>query len=114
MELLTPKYCTFLSGTTDPLLLMGKAVDGNCPEGTPEGQFVDLVEGHLEDVDAVDVGVVWRIGCNSPEVVFESDITPPVGFGLFQLARFQPDGAYTDGAETGLVGDRTIVSGDCP
>ena len=114
LDLLTPKYCTLISGTVDPLLLMAKAVDGNCPQGTPEGQLIDVVEGQLENLDPVDVGGVRRIACESPKVVFGTDNTPPPGFGLFQMARFNPDGTYTDGAETGLVGVRTIVDGDCP
>jgi hypothetical protein len=114
LEVLTPVYCTSVTGATDPLLRIGKAVEGNCPEGTPEGQLIDLVEGYLESLDPVDVGEVWRIACDSPEVVFGNDLTPPVGFGLFQMARFGPDGVYSDGAGPGLVGDRTIVGGDCP
>jgi hypothetical protein len=114
LEVLTPVYCTSITGTTDPLLEIGRAVDGNCPEGTPEGQLIDLVEGHLELLGPIDVGEVWRIACDSPEVGFGNDITPPVGFGLFQVARFRPDGIYSDGAGPGLVGNRTILGGDCP
>jgi hypothetical protein len=60
------------------------------------------------------VGSVQRIACDSPDVVFGSDTTPAVGLGLFQLARFRPDGTYVDGAGPGLLGDRTIPGGDCP
>ena len=111
---LTPVYCTSITGNTDPVLTIELAVDGNCPEGTPEGQSIDLVEGHLELVGPTDVGEVWRIACDSADVVFGSVLTPPVGFGLFQLARFRPDGSYIDGALPGLVGDRTVLGGDCP
>jgi hypothetical protein len=107
-------YCTSVTGTTDPWLTIEVAVDGSCPDGTPEGQLIDLVEGRLESLGPTDIGEVWRIACDSPEVVFPSDRTPPVGFGFFQVARFRPDGSYTDGAQPGLVGDRTILSGDCP
>ena len=60
------------------------------------------------------MGAVRRIACNSPLVVFGTDLAPQVGFGLFQLARFQPDGTYSGGAENDLVGNRTIVAGNCP
>jgi hypothetical protein len=76
--------------------------------------MIDLVEGELSEVDSIDVGSVRRVACNAPDVVYPSDVTPPVGFPLFQIARFRPDGLYTDGAEPELVGDRTIVGGDCP
>lgn len=114
LEMLTPGYCTHVTGTTDPFLEIEFAVGGNCPEGTPEGQFVDLVEGNLENLGPTDVGAVRRIACNSPEVVFGSSSTPPVGFGLFQMARFKPTGTYTDGAGSSVVGSRTTLGGDCP
>jgi len=114
LEMLTPGYCTHVTGITDPFLEIEVAVDGNCPEGTPAGQFVDLVEGNLENLGPTDVGIVSRIACNSPEVVFGSNNTPPVGFGLFQMARFKPTGTYSDGAGAGLVGSRTVLGGDCP
>jgi hypothetical protein len=110
----TPVYCTLITGTTHPVLTIDLAVDGNCPVGTPEGESIDLVEGHLELVGPTDVGEVWRIACGSSDVVFGSSLTPPVGFGLFQMARFGPDGSYSDGALPGLVGDRTVLGGDCP
>jgi len=114
LEMLTPMYCTTIGGGVDPLLWVTKAIDGNCPAGTPEGNATDLIEGRLESVGPADIGDVLRIDCDSPNVVFGSDRTPPAGFAYFQLARYSPDGDYVDGGNPGLVGPRAPTSGDCP
>jgi hypothetical protein len=114
VEMLTRRFCTFLGGDTVPVLTMGKAVQGNCPDQAPGVNLADLIEGNLEALNPADIGAVRRIACDSTEVVFGTDDTPAPGFGYFQLARFEPGGSYADGGNPGLVGLRVPLAGDCP
>jgi hypothetical protein len=107
-------YCTHLTGSSGPLLHIEKAVDGECPITPPEGNLLDLIEGQVELLGPVDIGTVEAVACAAPDATYVTASTPPVGTGLFQLARITPGGSYSDGGGPGLVGSRIPLAGDCP
>jgi len=110
----TPRVCTVATGLSVPQLLLSKAASGVCPDGTPEGNLVDLIEGRVDQLSLADIGVVEPIACASPVVSFRTDTLPAPGGVLFHLARYSPAGTYADGGDPGIVGSRTPTDGDCP
>jgi hypothetical protein len=107
--------CTLIeAGPAGPELSMSKAPDGRCPAMPDLAAGIDLVEGALESLSPSSIGTVSQLVCAGIKGVATTVQVPAQGQGLFQLARESQGGAYTDGAGSGLVGQRTPLAGDCP
>ncbi|UCF66260.1 MAG: hypothetical protein JSV80_10715 [Acidobacteriota bacterium] len=110
--------CLQVLGGVGPEIHVVNALSGTCPPPDPPGlepgQQVDVIQGFEEQLAGSDIGDVRSIACAREADLYQIEPRPMDGDAFFYLVRYTPGGDYTEGAESGLVGARLPLSGDCP